>query len=156
MKGHTKNACNWMFNLLKLDYRKRNIFTFDDMVRHLDANSHVSISFISLNEFFCFFEVLQTYYRSLKIGETTRLHVFEIKSKKHGRSITVLIKWDDFDPEERVDDLTPMTWNRLAIFKGAEDRATRIANLLCKLSTLDPPGIPPINRLKCSQSGDLY
>ena len=31
VKGHTKNAADRMFNLLKLSYHKRNIFTYDEM-----------------------------------------------------------------------------------------------------------------------------
>jgi hypothetical protein len=36
--GHTKNAADLLFNLLKHEYRKQNLFTFDKLVRTLDKS----------------------------------------------------------------------------------------------------------------------
>jgi hypothetical protein len=34
--GHTQNAADCLFNLLKQEYWKQNLFTFDELVRTLD------------------------------------------------------------------------------------------------------------------------
>ena len=92
VKDHTKKACNWMFNILKLDYRSCNIYTFDKMVKHLDTNKKVSVREINLCEFYDFYSVLRQYYWLLKSGETIWTHVFSILSNKYGKKPTVLIK----------------------------------------------------------------
>ena len=54
VKGHTKNACDRIFNLLKLDYRSFNIFTSDKMISHLDVNAQISVREMKSCEFFDF------------------------------------------------------------------------------------------------------
>ena len=97
---------------------------------------------------FQIFEVLQLYYRFLASGGTTRLHVFKIKSKKHGQNPSVIIKRDDFDAQERLNRLLPTMRNRIAIFREPEDRARKIRVLVLELSTLDPPRVLEIKRVK--------
>ncbi len=41
--GHTKNAADRLFNLLKQDYSKQNLFTFDKLVRTLVKSSLLTI-----------------------------------------------------------------------------------------------------------------
>jgi hypothetical protein len=43
MVGHTKNAADCLFNSLKQDYWKQNLFTFDKLVRTLDKSSSLTI-----------------------------------------------------------------------------------------------------------------
>ena len=42
VKGHTKNACNQMFNLLKLSYHHKDIFTFHQLLKCVNENDFVS------------------------------------------------------------------------------------------------------------------
>jgi hypothetical protein len=41
--GHTKNACNCLFNLLKHKYQKRNTFTMDKLIDALSVSWKMSI-----------------------------------------------------------------------------------------------------------------
>ena len=41
--GHTKNAADCLFNCLKLEYRKQNLFTFQDMVEALNRSEMVTV-----------------------------------------------------------------------------------------------------------------
>ena len=38
VKGHTKNVCDRLFNLVKLNYSKKDIFTYDAMCENMNAN----------------------------------------------------------------------------------------------------------------------
>jgi len=40
--GHTKNAADRLFNSLKHEYRKQNLFTFDELARALDQSATVT------------------------------------------------------------------------------------------------------------------
>ena len=41
--GHTKNAADRLFNFLKHEYRKRNIFTMEDLVFQLNVSASVTV-----------------------------------------------------------------------------------------------------------------
>jgi hypothetical protein len=43
IQGHTKNACNWMFNILKKKYHKSNTFTFSQLKERLVVEGQVKI-----------------------------------------------------------------------------------------------------------------
>eukprot|EP00978_Attheya_sp_CCMP212_P020732 scaffold59674_cov28-Attheya_sp.AAC.1 len=42
IRGHTKNDCDRMFNLLKTDYRKKNIYTPSDLYQCIDAREDIT------------------------------------------------------------------------------------------------------------------
>jgi hypothetical protein len=42
--GHTKNACDCLFNLLKLNLRKKDVFTFEEFLKNM--NMHESCTAI--------------------------------------------------------------------------------------------------------------
>jgi hypothetical protein len=42
IRGHTKNDCDRMFNLLKTDYRKKNIYTPSDLYQCINAREDIA------------------------------------------------------------------------------------------------------------------
>ena len=40
--GHTKNPCDRMFNLLKLSYRKSNIYTMEQTIEKLNGHAQTT------------------------------------------------------------------------------------------------------------------
>jgi len=40
--GHTKNSCDRLFNVLKIDYRKSNVFTMDQIMEVCSRSPHVT------------------------------------------------------------------------------------------------------------------
>ena len=50
-KGHTKNAADRFFNLLKLTYHRHNIFTYEELTSCLNENSYVDVVQIKLIDF---------------------------------------------------------------------------------------------------------
>jgi hypothetical protein len=49
VKGHTKNLCNWVFNLIKIEYHHKNIYSTDELMKVL--NSHDQVTAIKVDEF---------------------------------------------------------------------------------------------------------
>ena len=41
--GHTKNCCDRMFNLLKIQYRKSNVYSTEDLIKMLGINKKVTV-----------------------------------------------------------------------------------------------------------------
>ena len=80
IKGHPKNAWDRMFNLLKLDLHIRKIYCFEDMVHYLDENELISVEQIASDELFNFHRLLNSFYRTLEMGQTNRKHVFKPSS----------------------------------------------------------------------------
>lgn len=50
IKGHTKNACDRMFNLLKMGYHCKDIFTVDQLLEILNENKFVKATRIDADE----------------------------------------------------------------------------------------------------------
>ena len=40
--GHTKNTADWLFNLLKKDYRSKNVFSLTELIKVCNINQYVS------------------------------------------------------------------------------------------------------------------
>ena len=103
IKGHNKNACDRMFNFLKLYLRLCNICCFDGMVHYLDDNGHISVEPIASDEFFHFHRLLNSFYRTLGMGQTNRTCVFKIISSLP----KTLQKHDVTDSDFRFDSFLP-------------------------------------------------
>ena len=43
LKGHTKNEADCHFNLMKQDWRKRDVYCFDDCMLHLNNKPNVTV-----------------------------------------------------------------------------------------------------------------
>ena len=145
VKGHTKNACDRMFNLLKHEYHNLNVESFSQLKTCLNKSLFVNVEEVGRHEFFDFSSTLNKYYRSLKSGETNRTHIFTIKESVCS---TWLLKKDDADAPERIDKLLPTRRNKKALSLEPQERKIAIQNLLSDLTMLPAPGIPPIKQVE--------
>jgi hypothetical protein len=73
--GHTKNAADHLFNSLKHEYRKQNMFTFDELARALDQSATVTLHRTVANDFFDYDKLLDGMYRKLA-GHIKQNHIF--------------------------------------------------------------------------------
>ena len=73
--GHTKNAADRLFNSLKHEYRKQNLFTFDELARALDQSANVTVHRTVANDFFDYDKLLDGMYRKLT-GQIKQNHIF--------------------------------------------------------------------------------
>jgi hypothetical protein len=75
MVGHTKNAADCLFNLLKQEYWKQNLFTFDELVRTLDKLQLLPIHPAVAEDFLNYSKLLDSLYWPLT-GNIKTNHIF--------------------------------------------------------------------------------
>jgi hypothetical protein len=70
-----KNAADCLFNLLKQEYWKQNLFTFDELVQMLDKSLSLTIHLTVAEDFLDYSKLLDSLYRPL-LGNMKTNHVF--------------------------------------------------------------------------------
>lgn len=157
VKGHTKNAADRMFNLLKHQYHRRNIFTYEKLHETLSMNAYVDVFQMRPEHFYDHLEWQDKYYRTPTQGEFKRTHVFTICRNTHGITAhirnaeskpTQLLKQDDNDSIIRIDDLMPTNKSRKARRLNPEVRAQEIARMEQELKQLNPTPLKPIKQVE--------
>ncbi len=63
--GHTKNAADCLFNSLKDEYRRQNLFTFQDLVETLNKSSVVTVHPASSEDFLDYKKLMSSLFRML-------------------------------------------------------------------------------------------
>ena len=131
IKGHTKNMCDRMFNQMKRNYRKRNVYTLEDTYKILDLQDNVIVVPVKGEELFRDWdEIFDEIYKRPKAGTIKKNHIFSYsddtidtviittKTSDHSSSmqtqqfIKLKKKWT---PEERLDkmsDIDPLSLTR--------------------------------------------
>jgi hypothetical protein len=84
--GHTKNAADRLFNLLKQEYRKQNLFMFDELVWTLDKSSLLTIHPTMAEDFLNYSKLLDGLYWLL-MGNIKTNHIFSCTD--NGMQITI-------------------------------------------------------------------
>ena len=78
VKRHTKNAADRMFNLLKMNYHKKDIYTYEQLHATLDMNQYVDVFKMRSCNFHDHRRWQDTVYKNPAGGEFKRTHVFTI------------------------------------------------------------------------------
>ncbi len=84
--GHMKNAADCLFNLLKQEYWKQNLFTFDELVQTLDKLLLLTINLTVAKDFLNYSKLLDSLYWPLS-GNTKTIHIFSCTD--NGTQITI-------------------------------------------------------------------
>ena len=148
VKGHTKNAADRMFNLLKLSYHAKDNFTYDQLHGILNENQYVNVTKMKSENFHNHLEWQNRYYRAPAGGDFNKTHVFTICSNNYGRQPTLLIKQDNCEAECQIDSLLPTTRNRKARKLNEEERAAAIARMEVHLKELIPTPLRAIKQVE--------
>ncbi len=111
--GHTKNAADRLFTLLKQEYQKQNLFTFDKLVRTLDKSSSLTIHPTVAKDFLNYSKLLDGLYWPLT-GNIKTNHIFSCTDnetqitirksnlKEHQEHVLNLRKRDTWDRVTRA------------------------------------------------------
>ena len=126
VKGHTKNSCDRMFNILKKEYHGRNTFTMEQLVIRLGRNELITIIQMEPTDFYDVHKWQNGYYRRIETGTINRTHIFEVLQENE--STTLSLK-DDRDCEPVTQDLLPKTNRGNASVLSAEDREKAIRSM---------------------------
>lgn len=76
VRGHTKNACDRMFMLLKQHFHYKNIYTKEQLNINLNQNDGVEAIEINSEFFNEIDEMLDCFYKRLESGSINRTHIF--------------------------------------------------------------------------------
>jgi hypothetical protein len=74
--GHTKNAADRLFNCLKLEYRKQNLFTFQDMLEALNRSELVTVHPASPLDFLDYDKLMNKFYGRRLLGNIKKNYIF--------------------------------------------------------------------------------
>ena len=75
MKGHTKNVCDRIFNILKLDWRKQNVFTIEKAREVLSVSENVDVVLENCL-FYNYDEYFDQFYKNPLVGSVLINHCF--------------------------------------------------------------------------------
>ena len=135
--GHTKNACDRWFNMLKKTYRKRNIYSFEQLTKSMNTHDNIHVNLTTESDFKDWDKFFDSLYKRPAPGTTHKTHIFSATKEN---KTTLSFRHDDL-PE------TQATHQDL-LKKGTNtpDRPTLLKSP--PLDTLVPPGIPPIKQVE--------
>jgi len=146
-----------MFNILKHQYHRGNIFKYEELHKTLSMNEYADVFQMRPKHFYDHLEWQDKYYRTPTQGKFKRTHVFTICRNTHGITAhvenaeskpTQLLKQDDNDSIIRIDDLMPTTKSRKARRLNPEVRAQEIARMEQELNQLNPTPLKPIKQVE--------
>jgi hypothetical protein len=98
--GHTKNAADCLFNSMKQIYRKRNIYTMDQLVAALETLTLVTIHQTVAEDFLDYSKVFDTVFSQSLMGNVKQNHIF---SCSHSNGFEMTLRQSNL--EEHSDEL---------------------------------------------------
>ena len=156
VRGHTKNSCDRLFNLMKRNYRKRNVFSYNDLME-LMKTRQCTVLPSEEKDFQDYDDYLGSFYCKLKRVEKD--HIFECWKDENGKvqflsKEGALIKADTMNYETVC---KKGFWGRNRYREGIDglNRAIKERpNIIgrYKVKTLEPPGIPAIKQVGMHQN----
>ena len=135
--GHTKNACDRMFMLLKQFFHYKNLYTMKQLNDNPNKNRGVEAIELSSDVFFDFDKMLDKFYQVPHTGTVNRSHIFSMSSDKPG----TLMLQDSTSSEIRIQHLR----------KGKDtdlERVIKIKKRLAEMTPMTKPGIRQIKQLE--------
>eukprot|EP00957_Ditylum_brightwellii_P201439 15325650-Ditylum_brightwellii.AAC.1 len=146
VKGHTKNSCDRLFNLLKIDYHKRDVHTYNELHCIVHTNGFINAARMEPDEFYDFLAWQDLYYRTPKAGEFKRTHLFRMEGHSNGKEPTFMKKLDDMEAEVQEESLLTTKRNRECRYLEPPQRKAAIAKMLDELKVLKQPVLRPIKQ----------
>jgi hypothetical protein len=135
--GHTKNPCDRWFNQLKRSYRRRNIYSFEQLIESMQTHQYITVTVAKTSNFQDWDKYFDSLYKRLTPGTTHKTHIFTARKEN---KMTLLFR-DNDRPE------TVATTQDL--MKKRTDTPTWPALLQePPLQTVGAPGIPPIKQVE--------
>ena len=135
--GHTKNACDRWFNMLKKTYRRSNIYSFEQLTKSMETHNNINVTVTKASDFQDWDRFWDSIYKRFVGGTVHSTHIFSASKEN---KTTLLFQADDL-PDTAVKSQNLMkkgtdTPNRLALLKSPQ------------LDVIEAPGIPPIKQVE--------
>jgi hypothetical protein len=135
--GHTKNACDRWFNTLKRNYRRRNIYTFEHLIKAINTHANITVTETTESDFKDWDKFFDRFYKRFSPGSTHKTHIFSTNKEN---KTTMNFRTDNLPGTiEKSQDLLKKNTNTL-------ERLDLL--LAATLETLVAPGIPAIKQVE--------
>jgi hypothetical protein len=137
IRGHTKNACDRMFNQMKLKYHKKDIFSWSQALETLNTKEHVRIVDAQEAMFKDYGALLDKFYGSFKAGTIQKNHIFKVEQTD-----------EKLNMQCAVHDGAPFV-NQPMLKRGkvlGKDRTAAIDAFV--VAALNPPGLRPVKQVE--------
>jgi hypothetical protein len=102
VRGHTKNACDRLFNTMKKQYRKCNSFTPDDLVESIRGNDKVDPFMVPEDVFKDWDKLEDELIRRLPPGNTVANHIFTVDINRNNGNSMFLLQSDGCNDEKEL------------------------------------------------------
>ena len=157
--GHTKNAADRLFNMLKRFYRLQNLFTMQQLMKALSASDSVTIHSAQAEDFFDYDKFLSLYYSDLK-GKIKQNHIFRcnIDANRVGNQIQIELRESNLAEHKvvRHNSIKCGFFGRDNYPKGAKGLKLAVKNRhaditaaqVTQLAAVEPPGINIYKRVE--------
>ena len=140
VRGHTKNACDRMFMLLKQNFHKRNIYTRKQLHDNFNHNVGVQAICCNGNNFYDLDSILDIYYKGLEAGTVNRTHIFRMY---HDKPCVIELQ-DSPSSDVSTQNLRKGDW-------PSEERVRLLKEELVKMKPMKSPGLRPIKVLELAK-----
>ena len=120
VRGHTKNDCDRLFNLMKKIYRKSDCFSEDELMEAVGSHEDVTPVGVLDGEFFDFNRVQDKYLKKL-VSEVNQNHIFEVNSAGPGDSNFMTVYECDTAPPKHLMLVKPLYQHEDWIGEAMED-----------------------------------
>jgi flavodoxin len=95
IRGHTKNACDRMFNIMKKLYHKTDTFTFAQLLKTIQVDGQVAILQATAETFIGWDDALKQFYTKFQPNTIFKNHIFSCFST--APSTLIIKEWRDAD-----------------------------------------------------------
>jgi hypothetical protein len=137
IRGHTKNACDRMFNQMKLKYHKQDIFSWSKAIATLGVKEHVLIVDAKESMFKDYGALLDKFYGSFKTNTIRMNHLFKVEDT----DVSLSMQCATHVGAEFVSQ--PMLKKGQVLGQARTDAINAFM-----LETLKPPGLRPIKQVE--------
>jgi hypothetical protein len=137
IRGHTNNACDHMFNQMKLKFHRRDIFSWGQSLETLNIKEHVNIVDDQESYFKDYGALLEKLYVNFKPNTIQKNHIFKVE--RTDESLTIQCTTHD----------GAVIVNQPMVKKGQMfgSKRTDVING-CELAISKPPGLRPIKQVE--------
>jgi hypothetical protein len=135
--GHTKNACDRWFNMLKKTYRRSNIYSFEQLTKSMETHNNINVTVTKASDFRNWDGFWDKFYKRFVSGTVHSTHIFS--ASKENKTTLIF----------RADDLPNTKVSSQNLMKKGTDNPNRPALLKSsQVDVIEAPGIPPIKQVE--------
>jgi len=156
--GHTKNICDRLFNLIKKNYRKKNIYTVDELVANCGELSMINAVEMQPEHFRKYDDLLNRHYKKFGTLGVLKWHIFTYNKEGNG-DITLTVRTSNLDGTKTKSLKMNLPFRMPENVPLPTDEALR-ASFLCqrraqviredweRMAVLEKPGLRPIKQVE--------